>query len=85
MEVGKFYDPSLLPDFSTETFRLQQDKLVQHDVRDIENELIPAWRMEEELRPGTVVLVSATLHVYNIKTNQAGSFRRVRIPCTLPR
>jgi hypothetical protein len=30
------------------------------------NELIPAWKLDER-RPGTVVLISADMHVYNME------------------
>jgi len=77
--VGGLYDPRLLPDYSPETFAFEKNKLVQHDVRDIENHLIPAWDIEQGLRPGTVILVSASLHIYNIenKTPSNSGFRRV--------
>ena len=77
MEVGKFYEPSLLPDYSPEKFHLVRDKLIQYDIRDINEDLIPAWQIETALRPGTVVLVSATLHIYNIKDDKKPGFRRV--------
>ncbi len=75
--VGQFFEPAFLPDFSTETCQLVKDKLVQHNIRDINNELISAWKIEEGLRPGTVVLISAVLHVYNIKNERGRGFRRV--------
>jgi len=77
--IGNFYEPSLLPDFSSE-FGLIKNKLLQHDVLNINDELIPAWKLEEGLRPGTIILASVTLHVYNIdnKGMQAG-FRRVSV------
>ena len=75
--VGQFFEPAFLPNFSTETCQLVKDKLVQHNIRDINNELISAWKIEEGLRPGTVVLISAVLHVYNIKNERGRGFRRV--------
>jgi len=78
--LGAFYEPDLLPDYSSDHFALVKNKLVQHDVRDIDDHLIPAWKIEKGLRPGTVVLVSASVHVYNIDNNTAipgGSFCRV--------
>jgi hypothetical protein len=53
-------------------------------VRDIHSNLIPAWRLEHGLRPGTVVCVTATLHVYNIKNYQGKGFRRVRFFANSP-
>lgn len=42
-------------------FDLQKNKLVQLDIRDIDNKLIAPWDLYNKLRPGTVVLVVATL------------------------
>lgn len=69
--LGAFYEPNLLPDYSSDHFALVKNKLVQHDVRDIDDQLIPAWKIEKGLQSGTVVLVSASLHVYNINNNTA--------------
>lgn len=79
VEIGKFYEPSLLPDFSEDKLQLVHDKLMQYDVRDIDGELIPTWLIERELKPGTVVLVSAVLHIYNIKNDRGNGFCRVRM------
>ena len=75
--VGGFYEPSLLPDYSPDIFRLVKNKLVQHDISDIDNCLIPAWKIEQGLRPGMVILVLATLHIYNIDNTNIPGFRRV--------
>jgi len=76
--IGGRYDPSLLPDYSPNDLALVHDKLVQHDIRNIENNLIPAWDIAKGLRPGTVIGVKAALHVYNIPNQRAPGFRRVR-------
>ncbi len=69
-----------MPDYSPVEFGLMKNKLVQHDIRDIDDRLIPAWKLEEGLRPGAIVLVSATLHVYNIDNKGAVvGFRRVSV------
>ena len=68
-----------MPDYVPEDFALVNNKLVQHDVTDINDRLIPAWKLEAGLRPGTVVLVSASLHVYNIDNLNGPGFRRVGI------
>ena len=75
--VGAYYEPSLLPDYSTEKFALVKNKLVQHNFMDIDDHLIPAWDLEEGLHPGTVVLILATLHIYNINNTSTPGFRRV--------
>ena len=76
--LGKYYEPSLLPDYSPETHQLTHDKLIQYDIRDVDEQLIPTWKIESGLRPGTVVLVTALLHVYNIKNERVAGFRRAR-------
>ncbi len=77
VKVGKSYEPSLLPDYNQDSFQLTHDKLIQYDIRDINCKLIPAWQLEQQLRPGTVVCVTAVLHIYNIQNERGTGFRRV--------
>lgn len=67
--VGARYDPHILYDFRGAGFRLVHNKLVQHDVRDIDDNLIPPWKAYEELRTGTVVLMEATIHCFRFNVN----------------
>jgi len=78
VSVGNFYEPSLLPDHTSQKLNLTRDKLVQHDISDLEGKLIPAWQISEGLRPGTVICAKVTLHVYNIPNQDFPGFRRVR-------
>ena len=39
---------------------------MQYDITDIEGKLIPAYDIAKYFRPGTVVVVEAELHIYNI-------------------
>jgi hypothetical protein len=54
------------------------DKLIQYDICDDDGDLIPIWLIEHGLRPGTVVMISAELHVYHIKNENGAGFRQVR-------
>lgn len=78
--LGELYNPNLMPDYCPDQFNLVNDMLVQHDIRDISKELIPCWKNAEYLRPGTVVMVLASLDIYNImieRTDPKRGFRRV--------
>ena len=81
--VGELYSPNLMPDFCPDQFHLVNDKLVQHDIRDVHKNLIPCWKNAEGLRPGTVVMILASLDIYNImveRTDPTRGFRRVSPP-----
>ncbi|KAJ6576492.1 hypothetical protein DFH09DRAFT_804372, partial [Mycena vulgaris] len=77
VKIGAFYEPSLLPDFGGDYFDLVKSKLVQHDIRDTEANLIPPWKMYEALRPGTLVLVLVTLRCFSM-SDDGGKDRRQR-------
>ncbi|KAJ6576251.1 hypothetical protein B0H10DRAFT_2443872 [Mycena sp. CBHHK59/15] len=67
IKLGAFYDPRLLPDYGGPYFNHVQNKLVQLDVRDgtdNTNRLIPPWCFYDRLKPGTLLLVHATLHIF---------------------
>lgn len=67
--VGAHYDPRVLYDFRGAGFKLMHNKLVQHDVRDVDDNLIPPWKAYEELRTGTVVLIEASIHCFRFNVN----------------
>lgn len=67
VKVGAFYDPALAPDFGGSFFDLNHNKLVQLDIRDEDNELVPAWKFYEVLRPGTLILANVSLHCFVMK------------------
>ncbi|KAG6907172.1 hypothetical protein DXG01_010258 [Tephrocybe rancida] len=74
---GAFYDPHLNPDFGGSYFNLVNNKLVQLDVRGLENELIAPWMFADALKPGTLVLVNCSLHCYIMKDMKEGIPRKV--------
>ncbi|KAJ6460670.1 hypothetical protein C8R47DRAFT_915875, partial [Mycena vitilis] len=79
IKLGAFYEPALLSDFGGDYFNLIKNKLVQHDIRDIRGALVPPWKIYEELRPGTLVLVLVSLHCFKMgdESNKDGRERRI--------
>jgi len=75
VKIGGYYNPELLPDYLPNDFDLKKDKLVQHNVIDVDGKLIPCWDNFNKLRPGTLVLCIVSLHVWNI-ANRDGRFKR---------
>ncbi|KAJ7912821.1 hypothetical protein B0H13DRAFT_2473669 [Mycena leptocephala] len=79
IKLGAYYDPRLLLDYGGGYFRHVKARLVQLDVRDAtdnSNALVPPWEFYERLRPGTLVLVSASLHIFVMNdTNSKGVAR----------
>ncbi|KAJ7154986.1 hypothetical protein C8R43DRAFT_1126376 [Mycena crocata] len=64
IKLGAHYDPALLPDYGGDYFNHIKAKLVQLDVRDVNNKLIAPWNFYDALRPGTLVLILASLHCF---------------------
>ncbi|KAG6876463.1 hypothetical protein C0992_012883 [Termitomyces sp. T32_za158] len=61
---GAFYDPRLNVDFGGPYFNLVQNKLLQLDVVDSTNALVAPWNFYDALKPGTLVLICASLHCF---------------------
>lgn len=80
IKLGAFYEPSVLQDYGGSYFNHTKAKLVQLDVRDIKNELIPPWEFYEALRPGTLVLCLVSLHCFSM-TDDGGKERKERKVC----
>jgi len=71
LEVGALYNPNLLPDYCGDLFQHKFANLVQQDIKDTNDDLVPPWLiivevMCEKLRPGTVVIVDTTLVCWHI-------------------
>ncbi|KAJ7439440.1 hypothetical protein B0H11DRAFT_2253912 [Mycena galericulata] len=77
IQIGAHYEPALLPDFGGDYFNLVKAKLVQHDICDVNNNLIPPWDLYDALKPGTLVLVLVTLHCFNM-VDDGGKERKER-------
>ncbi|KAJ7020411.1 hypothetical protein C8F04DRAFT_974322 [Mycena alexandri] len=79
IKLGAFYEPSVLPDYGGAYFNHQKAKLVQLDVRDMHNELIPPWKFYDALRPGTLVLCLVSLHCFTMSddSNKGAKERKI--------
>ncbi|KAF8167649.1 hypothetical protein B0H34DRAFT_854551 [Crassisporium funariophilum] len=64
--VDGLYPLDRLPDHRGTLFQQKKAQLVQLDIRDTDDNLIPPWDIYSKLRPGTIVLVEATLVVWHI-------------------
>lgn len=71
IKLGAFYDPNLLTDHRGDYFRHVNAKLVQFNVRDDDDTLIPPWDMSNKLHSSTV-FINATLVCWHIFTKGRG-------------
>ena len=68
--LGASYEPNLLYDCRGPYFHFVRNKLRQLDIRDKASQLIPPWKCYDELRPGTLILIKASLHIFIFTDNQ---------------
>ncbi|KAJ7148131.1 hypothetical protein C8R43DRAFT_889112 [Mycena crocata] len=66
IKLGAYYDPNLLGDYGGSYFNHVKGKLIQLDVRDASNALIPPWKFYDELKTGTLVLIHASFHCFTM-------------------
>ena len=59
-------------------------KLVQRNLTDIFDQLIPPWETYDKLRPGTLVLMKVQLLTFDIEDAQRNGSRKVRPNATGP-
>ncbi|KAG6914707.1 hypothetical protein DXG01_015790 [Tephrocybe rancida] len=64
IKAGSVYPPSVLPDYGGSYFSHNHAKLVQLDIHDPDNKLIPPWEMYNKVNTGAVVLAICSLHMY---------------------
>ncbi|KAJ7601313.1 hypothetical protein DFH06DRAFT_1353404 [Mycena polygramma] len=76
IKLGAHYEPSVLPDYGGSFFNHNKAKLVQHDIRDVQNNLIPPWKLYEALRPGTLVLLLVSLHCFLMSDETGKEIKR---------
>ena len=70
----------MLPDYKSRFFNINNDKLIQHNIRDIHGKLIPAWDNLDRLRPGTVVGIVGSLYAFNIEScENENAYKRVSL------
>ncbi|TEB38494.1 hypothetical protein FA13DRAFT_1786262 [Coprinellus micaceus] len=68
-QVGDLYEPASQMDYGGPGFQLEQAKLVQRDVRDVSGRLVHPKDYFDVLRPGSLLLVNATLHCFIMPPN----------------
>jgi hypothetical protein len=68
-------DLHLLPDFGGPAFRLVNTKLLQREIVDAEDNLIPPWETYDKLRPGTLVLMKVQVLTFELR--QKNGLRKV--------
>ncbi|KAJ7911255.1 hypothetical protein B0H13DRAFT_2272077 [Mycena leptocephala] len=76
IKLGAHYEPALLPDYGGSYFNHIKAKLVQLDVRDAHNNLIPPWKHYDALKPGTLILALCSLHCYTM-TDDRGKIYQI--------
>ena len=70
----------MLPDYKSRFFNINNNKLIQHNIRDIHGKLIPAWDNLDRLRPGTVVGIVGSLYAFNIESREnENAYKRVSL------
>ncbi|KAF8073356.1 hypothetical protein FPV67DRAFT_1666127 [Lyophyllum atratum] len=75
-QVGDLHDPTVLEDYGGELFDHSPSmKLVQLDVRGTDGQLIPPGEMYGKLRTGTLVLINASLHIFNMPEANRKTFQ----------
>ncbi|KAJ7435647.1 hypothetical protein B0H11DRAFT_2256979 [Mycena galericulata] len=75
IKLGAYYDPRVLEDYRGPYFQQTNAKLMQLDVRDVNNKLIPPWRQYAGLRNSTLVLALVTVHIYTFTDGRGDSSR----------
>ena len=69
------YEPRLLPDYDPSIFDLRRALLAQQEIRDNAGKLVAPWDLQSALRPGTLVVVEATLIVYSFCSENPATVR----------
>ena len=64
-KVGQLYKPTHLYDYGGNLFWNQGCKLVQHEVLNMDHQLIPPWEQYATLWTGTLIMATVTLHCFN--------------------
>ncbi|KAF8328291.1 hypothetical protein F5887DRAFT_1188501 [Amanita rubescens] len=77
LSVSSYYVPHLLPDLGGPVFRLVNAKLMQREVVDSDDNLVPPWEMYDKLRPGTLVLMKVQLLAFDLPDRQNDGVRKI--------
>ncbi|KAJ6454562.1 hypothetical protein C8R47DRAFT_955212, partial [Mycena vitilis] len=79
IKLGAHYEPALLQDYGGSYFNHIKSKLVQLDVRDTQNNLIPPWKFYDALKPGTLVLALVSLHCFTMNDDSGKEAKQRKI------
>ncbi|KAJ7663749.1 hypothetical protein DFH06DRAFT_986320, partial [Mycena polygramma] len=79
IKLGAHYEPALLQDYGGSYFNHIKSKLVQLDVRDTQNNLIPPWKFYDALKPGTLVLALVSLHCFTMNDESGKEAKQRKI------
>jgi len=77
--LGGLYDPKLLADYHGELFQHKFAKVVQQEIMDTDDKFVAPWLMHDKLRPGTIIIVDATLVCWHIGGKDGQRSRKVCI------
>jgi hypothetical protein len=72
-----------MPDYGEPYFNHTISKLVQLDITDEDNQLVPPWKMYDALRPGTLVLANCSLHCFLMTDTKVQQKVSVVIYCAI--
>ncbi|KAJ7681096.1 hypothetical protein B0H17DRAFT_1206037 [Mycena rosella] len=67
IKLSAFYDPRVLEDYGGPYFEHINSKLLQLDIRDAENKLIPPSKQYAALHPGSLIIALVTIHIFTFK------------------
>ncbi|EDQ98271.1 uncharacterized protein LACBIDRAFT_336116 [Laccaria bicolor S238N-H82] len=65
-KIGQLYEPNRLYDYGGNLFRNSGCKLIQHEIIDVNHNIIPPWDQYAALRTGTLVMATVTLHCFTM-------------------
>jgi len=84
IQVGAYYPLEMLPDHRGDYFQHEHAKLLQHEIFDVDDKLIPPWEMYKNLKIRTVILVETTLICWHIPdcdgSGSGGSAKKIVRP-----
>lgn len=76
---GATYNPSKMPDYDPNTFKLGDARLIQQNMFDKNSKPIPPWEAASAFAPGTLVAVDAHLVVYHfLASSESNAGNHVR-------
>ncbi|KAF9057097.1 hypothetical protein BJ165DRAFT_1520501 [Panaeolus papilionaceus] len=61
---GKLYNVKHFPTYKGDFFQHTNSKILQHDVYDLNGNLVPPWRVHEVLKPGVLALFEGVFTVW---------------------